>query len=83
LRVVSVPDGIDCGITCTATFPFGTEVTLEVVSGAGDGTIAWAGDCQGMETCKVTMDSARAIELSLVKPASRNLYLPAIERNQP
>ena len=83
LRVVSVPGGIDCGITCIATFPFGTEVTLDVISGAGDGTIVWAGDCTELATCKVTMDQARSVELSVVKPQSRTLYLPAIVGIQP
>lgn len=83
LRVVSVPAGIDCGITCTATFPYGTEVALDVVSGAEDGTIVWAGDCTELQTCQVTMDQARTVELSLVKPQSRTLYLPAIVSIQP
>ena len=46
-RVSSSPAGVDCGATCTATFPTGTTVTLAVAPSAGSVFKSWTGGCAG------------------------------------
>lgn len=60
--VSSMPAGIDCGATCTATYEIGTPVMLAVTPDPGSQFIGWAGDCTGTEACTVTMDAARSVE---------------------
>lgn len=60
--VTSEPLGIDCGITCTASFAQSTVVTLTAAA-AGDSLFTgWSGEgCTGTGTCVVTMDAARNV----------------------
>jgi Divergent InlB B-repeat domain len=59
--VTSAPSGIDCGVTCTASFSWGTGVTLTAAPAAGSMFSGWSGDCVGTaSTCTVTMTSARS-----------------------
>jgi uncharacterized delta-60 repeat protein len=60
--------GIDCGITCTATYDEGTVVTLTAIPAHDElGEVeavftGWSGDCAGeAETCQVTMDAAKEV----------------------
>lgn len=64
--VTSVPAGIDCGVTCTASFSQGTLVTLTATAADAFSTFTgWGGACQGPGTvvlpnqCVVPMDDAR------------------------
>ncbi len=52
--VTSMPAGIDCGTSCAAEFPIGSDVTL---SAAGTNTTfgGWAGACSGTDDCTVTV----------------------------
>ncbi len=52
--VTSAPAGIDCGTSCAAEFPIGSDVTL---SAAGDNTTfgGWTGACSGTDDCTVTV----------------------------
>ncbi len=59
--VTSSPAGIDCGATCSATFPSGTVVTLTAVPDATSTFVAWTGDCTGTGSCSVTMDADRSV----------------------
>src|SRR5262245_34372748 len=42
--VTSVPDGIDCGTTCTASYAAGTSVTLRAVPAPQSVFAGWSGD---------------------------------------
>jgi uncharacterized repeat protein (TIGR01451 family) len=53
--VTSDPSGIDCGLTCTATYDYGTVVTLSQQTITGTAFGGWAGDCTGTGTCVVTI----------------------------
>ncbi len=59
--VSSSPGGIDCGITCTASFIAGTPVTLTATAGVTATFAGWSGACTGTDTCAVTMDAARQV----------------------
>ena len=51
--VTSEPVGIDCGATCSATFPLGTHVTLTGTPDLGSVLVTWSGACSGA-TCTFT-----------------------------
>jgi len=56
----SVPGGIDCGATCTASFASDTQVSLTATSGADSLFAGWTGcDSVSGQTCTVTMSSGR------------------------
>jgi len=53
--ISSNPAGIDCGKTCSASFPEGTQVTLSA-SPVGNSVFAgWVGACSGLSACKMTL----------------------------
>jgi MYXO-CTERM domain-containing protein len=50
-RVRSTPAGIDCGKTCSAEFPPGTELVLTAEPDANGTFVSWSGPCSGAQTC--------------------------------
>ena len=50
-RVVSAPDGINCGTNCTATFLEGATVILTATPLSGSVFAGWLGDCSGTDVC--------------------------------
>ena len=60
--VTSSPAGISCSTgTCSATFTFGSSVTLTAVPQGAATFAGWSGDCTGTGTCTVTMDRTRNV----------------------
>ena len=62
--VTSSPGGISCGATCSASFAFGTVVTLTLNPATGSTFTAWGGACLGLSpqlACVVTMSAARSV----------------------
>ncbi|HYC36972.1 MAG TPA: Ig-like domain repeat protein [Usitatibacter sp.] len=78
--VTSVPSGIDCGSTCSASFASGTAVTLTATPAAGFIFIGWGGACSGMGQCNVTMSSARSVAATFGFKLATNTVL-ASDRN--
>jgi V8-like Glu-specific endopeptidase len=64
--VSSSPGGINCGPTCSASFPGGTAVTLNAAPAAGSLFAGWSGDCTGTGSCIVAMSSARNVGATFV-----------------
>ena len=60
--ITSDPSGVNCGPTCEANFPYGTEVTLTPTAAAGSDFTGWSGACSGTGTCTVQMDQIRNVE---------------------
>jgi NOL1/NOP2/fmu family ribosome biogenesis protein len=61
-RVTSAPiTDIDCGPSCEAKLPAGTEVELTATPSPGSEFFQWSGACSGQGICKVTMDSAKTV----------------------
>jgi uncharacterized repeat protein (TIGR02543 family) len=59
--VTSDRGGIDCGGTCSASFPQGTSVTLVATSAANSSFAGWSGACTGQSVCSVTMNADKAV----------------------
>ena len=79
--VTSSPSGIDCGTTCTASYPKNTKVTLYPAAEHGNVFTGWSGDCKGTGKCTVNMNAYRSVEAAFapgsctytVSPASKTV----------
>jgi hypothetical protein len=91
--VTSSPSGVDCGSTCSASYPSSTVVTLTATAAQGSNFTGWGGACSGTGTCQVTMDSAQAVSAAFTlapvpspppspspspKPSATAAVLPAL-----
>ena len=66
--ITSVPAGIDCGHVCSATYEYGTTVTLQPVPDDSVRFDTWVGECTLTGTdCEVTMDRSKDIEAIFTK----------------
>src|SRR5262249_35463313 len=60
--VISSPNGIDCGSTCSATFNTGTSVTLTANAPGGGQFTGWSGSCSGSEmTCTISQGGSQSV----------------------
>ncbi|MGC9394530.1 MAG: InlB B-repeat-containing protein, partial [Anaerolineae bacterium] len=73
--VTSVPEGIDCGVTCTAGFAAGTVVSLTATPDSGDSFVGWMGACSGAGECLVTMDAAKDVTAVFSAPSEPTLVV--------
>ena len=64
--VTSDVAGINCGATCSASFPDSAIVTLTAASSSGSAFSGWSGNCAGTGTCTVTMSVARNVTATFV-----------------
>jgi len=71
--ISSTPAGIDCGVTCTASYVSGTTVTLTATPDASSTFTGWSGACTGTAACVVTITAATTVTANfspIVTPAS-------------
>lgn len=68
--VVGTPLGINCGCTCSTTFPPAMVVTLNAFPAAGSTFSGWAGPCSGTGTCSVNMSSNQSVTATFVLPGA-------------
>jgi Tol biopolymer transport system component len=59
--VTSVPAGIDCGATCTASYASGTQVTLQASPDGNSTFTGWNGACSGTGDCVVTLTTSTSV----------------------
>src|SRR5262245_51170421 len=60
--VTSNPAGINCGNTCSASFPTGSSVTLTATAASGSMFVGWSGGgCSGVGSCTTVMASTQAV----------------------
>ncbi len=59
--VTSTPTGIDCGVTCSASFDSDGSVTLTATEATGSNFTGWSGDCTGIGTCTLSLNQARNV----------------------
>lgn len=64
--VTSSPAGINCGSSCTANFPQGSQVTLTAAPAIGAMFSGWGGACTGTGTCTITLTAATAVSAGFV-----------------
>jgi hypothetical protein len=77
--VTSAPLGISCGATCAWTYDAGTFVRLTAAADADSTFTGWSGACAGVNTCDVTMVTARTVTATFALTA----YLPTITSVSP
>jgi uncharacterized repeat protein (TIGR02543 family) len=77
--VTSLPVGINCGSSCSASFDPGISVTLTAVANSGYTFTGWSGACTGTGTCANTMSAARSVTAAFTQnPAPVGPGAPAI-----
>ena len=66
--VSTSPAGIDCGGTCSASFPAGTTITLFAGPTTGEFT-GWSGDgCSGVGNCVLTLNANTTVTATFTIP---------------
>ena len=55
--VTSSPAGINCGTDCSASFPTGSQVTLNAKAGGNSDFMGWGSPCQGTGPCVVKVSN--------------------------
>lgn len=61
------PGGINCTSTCSATYAFGTSVTLTATPSTGSTFTGWSGACSGTATtCTVTTDDDTSVTATFI-----------------
>lgn len=82
-RVVSAPAGIDCGTTCSASFPQGSDVELRPEAKSGSKFEGWKGACSGAGACVVKMNGNPLVEAAfeLVVTGTPQTFLLTVGRS--
>ena len=67
-RVTTVPAGIDCGATCSASFALGVTLTVTANPDAGSVFTGWGGPCAGTAPCTLTMNDSKFLAANFRGP---------------
>ncbi|HEC85628.1 MAG TPA: hypothetical protein ENI48_10375 [Thioploca sp.] len=84
-NVTSNPAGINCGITCAASFDVGTTIILSAAPDDDSEFVDWTGDCTASDDppteATVTMDNAAITCTANFKPLPHTLRVTTIGGN--
>lgn len=64
--VTSEPAGIDCGATCSASFDYGTTITLTPIAGVGSTFAGWSNVCFDLGPCAVDLREETSLTANFV-----------------
>ena len=80
--VVSSPDGINCGSTCSASFAKSSSVTLTATAASGSTFKSWS-DCASSSgnICIVTMDQTKTVTATFVIANPMKLAVAKVKQN--
>lgn len=73
--ILSDPSGLNCGSTCSYSFPSGRTIDLINNVSSGNLWLGWGGDCSGSEQCQVFMDSDKTVTATFSTDHNINLRL--------
>jgi Divergent InlB B-repeat domain/Periplasmic copper-binding protein (NosD) len=73
--VTSSPFGINCGSTCSASYPSGTGVTLTAAPASGYIFTGWSDACSGTGSCVVTMSAAETVTATFLQEALTRTFV--------
>ena len=62
--VTSSPAGVNCGTTCSQSFPEGTQVTLTATPATGSSFGGWGGACTGKGACVLPTSGPQSVTAS-------------------
>ena len=82
--VISSPEGINCSKTsasCSYEFTAGTEVTLIATEEEGFEHESWTGDCSGIGSCILSMDSEKTAG-AIFRPAEYDVTVNLVGAGQ-
>jgi len=68
-RIISEPEGIDCGSTCTDATMYtdpGTSVTLRATADPGNFFRGWSGACRGTDDCILSIDTPTNVNAEFI-----------------
>jgi hypothetical protein len=69
--VTGTPGGIDCGTTCSGSYPSGSTITLTGIAGSGSVFTGWnGGGCSGTGACVVTLTTATTLTANFAVQSS-------------
>ena len=79
--VASSPAGIACGAACSASYTYGSVVTLTAAAAAGSTFVGWSGGgCAGTGTCTVTLVADTAVTAAFAaKPPKARCIVPKVK----
>jgi hypothetical protein len=81
--IASDPAGINCGSTCSFSFPYGRPVSLNATLAYGDILDSWGGACSGTGVCQLIMDSDKTVTATIYSGHIINLSLEFYESGAP
>jgi phospholipase C len=80
--VSSIPAGIACPPTCSASYSPGSQVSLTATPGANAYFAGWGGDCSGMGTCNVTLNANESVSSTInVWPFNHVIFMAQENRS--
>jgi hypothetical protein len=83
-NVTSAPRGINCGVTCAASYALGTKVKLSAKASPGSRFAGWSGGgCSGTRSCVVTLLQAQSVTATFdTRTAAPNTHITRLHTHR-